>query len=54
MTAQVRQWRRTGDAWATWRRILPGGETAYGELLVNEQFAEIEAMAARLAQAQAG
>jgi creatinine amidohydrolase len=53
VTAQVRGWRGTGDAWTAWRRISPGGETACAELLVNEQFGEIEAMAARLALAGA-
>jgi creatinine amidohydrolase len=50
VSAQVRGWRQTGNGWAAWDRIAPGGETAYGELLVNEQFAEIEAMAARLSE----
>ena len=50
VTAQVGGWRRTGNGWVAWGRIAPGGETAYGELLVNEQFAEIEAMAVRLGQ----
>jgi creatinine amidohydrolase len=52
VTARVRGWRSTGNAWAAWSRISPGGETGYGELLVNEQFTEIEAMAARLAMAE--
>ncbi len=48
VTAQVRQWRLRDEPWAAWRQIAPGGETAYGALLADERFAEIEAMAARL------
>jgi hypothetical protein len=39
--------------WAAGRRISAGGGTAYGELLVNEPFAEIEAMAARSVRPEA-
>jgi creatinine amidohydrolase len=48
VAAQVRQWRKTGNPWAAWRRIASGEEFAYGEWLADERFAEIEALAQRL------
>jgi len=41
VSAQVKGW-RTEHAWAAWRRLQESGITAYGSLLVEERFAEIE------------
>jgi creatinine amidohydrolase len=48
VTAQVGQWRRTGNPWAAWQRLGSGAEAAYGEWLADGRFAEIEARARRL------
>lgn len=47
VSAQVRGW-RTEQAWAAWKKIFGGQLTGYGRLLVEERFAEIEALAAEL------
>jgi creatinine amidohydrolase len=46
--AQVRGW-RTRHAWAAWQTLIQKQLTGYGELLVAQRFAEIEALAAELA-----
>jgi creatinine amidohydrolase len=45
--AQVRGWRQD-HPWAAWRKIQSGQLTGYGRLLVEERFAEMEALAAQL------
>ena len=45
ISAQVRGW-RTDSAWAAWQQL--GQHTGYGQLLVDENFAGIEALAGRL------
>jgi hypothetical protein len=45
----VRGW-RAGHPWAAWRKIGSGQVTAYGRLLVEGRFAEIEALAEQLLQ----
>ena len=48
LTAQLKGWRRD-QPWAAWvKMMVTGEETTYGELLVNERFADIESLAARL------
>lgn len=49
VSAQVRGW-RAGHPWAAWRKIGGGQVTAYGRLLVEGRFAEIEALAEQLLQ----
>ena len=49
VSAQVRGW-RAGHPWAAWRKIGSGQVTAYGRLLVEGRFAEIEALAEQLLQ----
>ena len=45
VSAQVRGW-RTDSAWAAWQQL--GQHTGYGQLLIDEDFAGIEALAGRL------
>lgn len=45
--AQVRGW-RTKDAWSAWHILHQKQLTGYGQFLVEERFAEIEALAAQL------
>jgi creatinine amidohydrolase len=47
VSAQVRGW-RLRHPWDAWDRPHRGAEVAYGALLAEERFAEIEAIAARL------
>jgi len=47
VSAQIRGW-RTDHPWAAWRKIGSGQLTDYGRLLVEENFAEIERLAAQL------
>jgi len=45
VSAQIKGW-RTDSPWAAWKHI--GENTGYGQLLVEENFAAIETLAARL------
>lgn len=47
--AQVKAWRTTGP-WAAWAALIQQNLTGYGAYLAAEQFADIEQMAALLAQ----
>ena len=47
VSAQVKGW-RTDHAWAAWRKLSDSGITAYGALLVEGRFDEIERLAAKL------
>jgi len=47
VSAQIQGWRKE-HPWAAWRKIGSGQLTDYGRLLIEEQFAEIEMLAAQL------
>ena len=53
ISAQTIAWRRTGEPWHAWRRIVAANPDMlqYGRLLAEKKFAEIEAFAGRLVQA---
>jgi creatinine amidohydrolase len=47
VSAQVRGW-RLQHPWAAWQKMARGEEIAYGALLADQRFAEIETLAGRL------
>lgn len=49
--AQLKGWRSGQGAWTAWSRMFAGEEVDYGKLLVEGDFAGIEALAGRLLEA---
>jgi creatinine amidohydrolase len=47
VSVQVTGWRNQGE-WSAWRKLAASGLVRYGELLVEQKFAEIERLAATM------